>query len=137
MITERALIIRKAREWLGTPYHHQASLKGVGCDCAGLVIGVYAELGMNLPNVPTDYSATPSNGTLISTVSSYGYEVAVPLPGDVMVLKFLNEPHHLAFYAGNSMIHSYAPVGRVVEHAIDTKWARRIVGYWRYKEVVG
>jgi NlpC/P60 family putative phage cell wall peptidase len=36
-------IVAIARGWLGTPYRHQASLKGVGCDCLGLVRGVYAE----------------------------------------------------------------------------------------------
>jgi cell wall-associated NlpC family hydrolase len=36
-------IVTIARTWLGTPYHHQASVKGVGCDCLGLVRGVYAE----------------------------------------------------------------------------------------------
>ena len=30
-----------ARAWLGTPYHDQASLKSVGCDCLGLARGVW------------------------------------------------------------------------------------------------
>ena len=34
-------IIAAAKEWRGTPYHHQQSQKGVGCDCLGLVRGVY------------------------------------------------------------------------------------------------
>ena len=33
-------IVAAARSWIGTPYRHQASLKGVGCDCLGLVRGV-------------------------------------------------------------------------------------------------
>ena len=37
-------IVEAARAWLGTPYHHQASLRGVGCDCLGLVRGVWREL---------------------------------------------------------------------------------------------
>ena len=40
----RARIVATARSWLGTPYHHQASLRGVGCDCLGLVRGVWREL---------------------------------------------------------------------------------------------
>jgi cell wall-associated NlpC family hydrolase len=31
----REAVIAEARTWLGTPWHHQASLKGVGCDCIG------------------------------------------------------------------------------------------------------
>lgn len=37
----RAAIVAEARSWLGTPYRHQASLKGVGCDCLGLVRGIW------------------------------------------------------------------------------------------------
>src|SRR5690242_12458263 len=37
----RTRIIAEARAFIGTPYRHQASLKGVGCDCLGLVRGVW------------------------------------------------------------------------------------------------
>jgi cell wall-associated NlpC family hydrolase len=40
----RARVVALARTWLGTPYHHQASLRGAGADCLGLLRGVYAEL---------------------------------------------------------------------------------------------
>lgn len=36
-------IINLTRSWIGTPYHHQESVKQVGCDCLGLVRGVYEE----------------------------------------------------------------------------------------------
>ena len=41
---KRAEILSEARDWLGTPYRHQASLKGAGCDCLGLVRGVWRAL---------------------------------------------------------------------------------------------
>ncbi|MGA8997361.1 MAG: peptidase P60, partial [Pseudolabrys sp.] len=34
-------IVAETRRWIGTPYRHQASLIGVGCDCLGLVRGVW------------------------------------------------------------------------------------------------
>ncbi len=34
-MTTREDIVRAARGWIGTPYRHQASLKGVGTDCLG------------------------------------------------------------------------------------------------------
>ena len=37
-------VIATARDWLGTPYHDQASVKGVGCDCLGLARGVWREV---------------------------------------------------------------------------------------------
>jgi cell wall-associated NlpC family hydrolase len=39
-VISRSAIVAEARTWIGTPYRHQASLKGVGCDCLGLVRGV-------------------------------------------------------------------------------------------------
>jgi NlpC/P60 family putative phage cell wall peptidase len=49
-------IVSLARAWLGTPYRHQASLKGVGCDCLGLVRGVYAEAYGRPAETPPPYS---------------------------------------------------------------------------------
>ena len=40
----RAAIVAEARAWIGTRYRHQASVKGVGCDCLGLVRGVWRAL---------------------------------------------------------------------------------------------
>jgi NlpC/P60 family putative phage cell wall peptidase len=51
-----AKIVATARSWLGTPYHHQAALKGVGCDCLGLVRGVYEELYGKPAEAPPPYS---------------------------------------------------------------------------------
>ena len=44
-----AQIVQSARNWIGTPYLHQASLKGVGCDCLGLIVGIWRELIGPLP----------------------------------------------------------------------------------------
>ena len=33
-----------AREWLGTPYRHQASVRGEGADCLGLLRGIWRDL---------------------------------------------------------------------------------------------
>lgn len=41
MTLSRQIIVAETRDWIGTPYRHQASLKGVGCDCLGLVRGVW------------------------------------------------------------------------------------------------
>ena len=36
-------IVDLARGWIGTPYLHQASCRGIGCDCLGLVRGVWRD----------------------------------------------------------------------------------------------
>ncbi len=46
MTADRARVVAEAMTWLGTPYHHHGRLKGVGVDCAGLPLAVYAEAGL-------------------------------------------------------------------------------------------
>lgn len=38
--------VAEAMTWLGTPYHHQGRVKGVGVDCATLLCEVYKEVGL-------------------------------------------------------------------------------------------
>lgn len=52
----RTDILAVARDWLGTPYVHQASTKGAGCDCLGLVRGVYREIYGGEPELPPPYT---------------------------------------------------------------------------------
>jgi len=42
--TAPARIIKATRRWIGTPYHDQASVRGVGCDCLGLLRGVWRDV---------------------------------------------------------------------------------------------
>lgn len=44
----RKQIISEARSWLGTPFHPQARLKSIGCDCIGLIVGVLKNVGNDL-----------------------------------------------------------------------------------------
>ena len=46
----RDQIVSQAREWIGTPYHHQARVRGAGVDCIGLLICVCRELGLVAPD---------------------------------------------------------------------------------------
>src|SRR6266478_895343 len=42
-------IVTEAMAWRGTPFHHSASLKCVGCDCVGLLIGIGKGVGIIAP----------------------------------------------------------------------------------------
>jgi NlpC/P60 family putative phage cell wall peptidase len=57
MAIDPGLIVSAARGWIGTPYVHQASLKGFGCDCLGLLRGIWRELMGDEPESPPPYSA--------------------------------------------------------------------------------
>ncbi len=52
-----AAIVAAARGWLGTPYRHQGALKGVGCDCLGLLRGVWREVVGAEPEEPPPYDS--------------------------------------------------------------------------------
>ena len=55
-MTTREEIVTAARGWIGTPYRHQASVKGAGCDCLGLVRGVWREVIGAEPETPPAYT---------------------------------------------------------------------------------
>jgi NlpC/P60 family putative phage cell wall peptidase len=49
-------LLTAARGWVGTPYQHQASLKHVGCDCLGLIRGVWRDVYGQEPFIIPPYS---------------------------------------------------------------------------------
>ena len=53
----RSDIVASARGWIGTPYRHQASLKGVGSDCLGLIRGVWRDIEGGEPEAVPAYGA--------------------------------------------------------------------------------
>ena len=56
-MTQGDRIVAVARGWLGTPYRHQASCRGAGTDCLGLILGVWRQVVGDLPEVVPSYSA--------------------------------------------------------------------------------
>jgi NlpC/P60 family putative phage cell wall peptidase len=89
----RADIVALARGWLGTPYHHQASLKGVGCDCLGLVRGVYAEACGQPAETPPPYSRDWAEASARETMIEAAGRHMTPIDpdaaeaGDVLVFR--------------------------------------------------
>jgi NlpC/P60 family putative phage cell wall peptidase len=136
MVT-RAEVIAEAKEWIDTPFHHQASVKGVGTDCGGLVRGVYNRLGVETPNCPVDYARTPSNDRLRQIILNYAVRTSTPKPGDIILFVLLKEPQHVGILTDrNTVIHAYEPNRKVIEHRLDDKWKRRIESYYTYPEIV-
>lgn len=114
---KRSQIIEEARGWIGTPYHHQATLKGVGCDCLGLVRGIYRELVGPEPEQAPPYSSSWAEETgseiMVDVCRKYLIEVEVEDrgPGDVLLFRMLrNGPiKHMGFLSFNNyIIHAYS-----------------------------
>jgi NlpC/P60 family putative phage cell wall peptidase len=110
-MTTPAEIVAEARAWLGTPFVWQASLKGVGCDCKGLVAGVARELGLaageSLHARLADYGRRVPIKLLQAGLAANLVRVTEPEPGDVLLLTMGGSPQHLAIHAGETVIHTY------------------------------
>jgi NlpC/P60 family putative phage cell wall peptidase len=140
-------VVGAARGWLGTPYHHQASVKGAGCDCLGLIRGVYAEVVGREAETPPPYSRDwaemRGDETLLAAARRHLRALDQeerPHPGDVLIFRMRKGA--IAKHAGivtavdenwqpTRMIHAQEGVG-VVEINLSTWWQRRIVAVFRF-----
>ena len=132
----RARIVAEARSWLGTPFRHQGRLKGVGCDCAGLVIGVARALGLSDVDV-TAYGREPDERRVLRIMAEQLRPKAMAgmRPGDVLLLAAPRAACHMGIVAERlghpSLIHAWGPVGKVVENHLEQDvdgaswWQRR------------
>ncbi len=136
----RADIVALARSWLGTPYCHQASLKGIGCDCLGLVRGVYAEAFGRPAETPPPYSRDWAEATGRETmIDAAARHLTAVLPGDAApgdVLIFRLRPAAMAKHAAimttpAQMIHAIEGAA-VCEIHITPWWRRRIAAAFRF-----
>lgn len=136
----RERIVAIARRYVGTPYHHQARVPGIGIDCVGVLVCIARELGVIGPAV--DYAAYARNAkddTLLQILDSHLDRMRSPdiaEPGDVLTFQIGKWPHHIAIKTGHdTLLHSYAGIGRVVETQIGGNWRQRIIAAHRIPEV--
>lgn len=145
MPSDREDIVAEARRWIGTPYRHQASCVGSGCDCLGLLRGVWrGVLGVESevpPAYSMDWSEPQGDERLWRAASrhlrrvSRGEEVA----GDVLLFRMRagSVAKHLGIAArigdAPSFIHSYSGHG-VVESPFSIPWQRRVVARFAFPE---
>jgi NlpC/P60 family putative phage cell wall peptidase len=133
-------IVAIARTWLGTPYHHQASARGVGTDCIGLIRGIYRELygreAEAAPSYSRDWAEASGEETLLSAARRHLAEIApdAAAPGDVLVFRYRGRTvaKHAAIMASpTTMIHAIegAPVSEVT---LSPWWRRHLAGAFRF-----
>ena len=140
-------IVTAARGWIGTPYRHQAACRGAGCDCLGLVRGLWREIRGAEPERPPAYSMDWSEPARQEALwqAAARHLVVKPLtdeaPGDVILFRMRegSVAKHLGIVAGTgaaaSFIHAYSGHG-VVECALSAPWRRRIVARFAFPEEI-
>ena len=138
-------IVTVARGWIGTPYLHQASRKGVGTDCLGLVRGVWREVFGNEPEaVPPytrDWAEPQGDEVLWRAAARHLRQVAdgTEVPGDVLLFRMRagSVAKHLGIAAETgpypTFIHAYSGHA-VVESPLSAPWARRVVARFRFQQ---
>jgi NlpC/P60 family putative phage cell wall peptidase len=129
-------IVAAARSWLGTPYQHQASVKGVGCDCLGLLRGVWREcVGAEPETAPaysSDWAEASSEDQLL--LAAQRHLVPVPglafQPGDVLLFRWRAHlpVKHVGVATGPAtMVH--AQDGHAVAEVHVERWWRRHLSF--------
>lgn len=138
----RHQVLTITRAWLGTPYRHQASVRGEGADCLGLLRGVWRELfGAEPERTPPyrpDWAEVGGDETLLGAARRWLCEIPVDAAraGDVLLFRMApgSPAKHCAILSFGSlggseeprMIHAYW--GRaVVESWMGVWWRRRLV----------
>lgn len=138
-------VVGIARSWLGTPYLHQASVKGVGCDCLGLLRGIWREAHGKEPQaVPAytpDWSEPQGDEVLLRAARQYlSAADSRPLsPGQILLFRMRQGAvaKHIgvvsAAGACPQFIHAYSGHG-VVESPLSRPWRQRIAGRFAFLE---
>ncbi|MFC3058320.1 NlpC/P60 family protein [Paenirhodobacter populi] len=133
-----------ARQWIGTPYLHQASVRGVGTDCLGLLRGIwralYGEEPEAVPPYTADWAEPARQERLWQAAERHLLRApdGVPAPGQVLLFRMRagSIAKHLGISAEpapgrKSFIHAYTGHG-VIESPLSTPWQRRIVARFTF-----
>ncbi len=143
MVTREA-IVEAARGWLGTPYHHQASCQGAGCDCLGLIRGMWRELygpePETMPAYTQDWGSATGSETLLATAARHlvsRASVGDAATGDVLVFRMRDggvAKHAGILVAPSRLVHAQEGLG-VVEIELGRWWRRRAIAAFGFPGV--
>ncbi len=137
------IIVSEARSWIGTPYRHQASLKGAGCDCLGLVRGVWRAVYGEEPERIPAYARDWAESTAREALADAGARHLVPVEtdrlgaGDVVLFRWRSgfvAKHAAILTTEMSMVHAHDGAS-VAEVAFAPWWRRRLAYAFRFPGV--
>jgi cell wall-associated NlpC family hydrolase len=134
---KREDIIKKAREYLNTPWKHQGRSKITGVDCVGLFVCVLKELG--LPVIDrTDYRDKPKPDELIDAIENHCAEIPIIFakPGDLLLFWVRRPwlPQHIGLLTDYGFIHTPLKA-KVVEYELGN-WENKIYSAYSFKGVI-
>jgi cell wall-associated NlpC family hydrolase len=125
-----AAVVAEARSWVGVPFRHQGRSRG-GIDCVGLPIIIGQSLGLFDQRFDVaNYGRLPS-GELDVRVQDHCLPATAAAPGTLVVIAWTKVAAHVALCTGETLIHAYESVGRVIEHGYRGRWIRLTHSIWR------
>ena len=149
---DRQSIVTEARSWIGTPYRHQGSLKGAGCDCLGLVRGVWRAIYGSEPEAPGPYTPNWAEDTGVETMRDAARRHMRELdsdalraggapfaPGSVLLLRMKDRglaKHAAIASSAETIVHAYNGHA-VMDNAFPAAWRRRIAYAFDFPGVAG
>ncbi|MCY1555786.1 hypothetical protein D9M68_924740 [compost metagenome] len=131
----RKAIIKAAMDALETPFRHQGRVPGLGMDCAGVLVHCFQRLGLPYHD-ESGYPRNPYDGQLEKILDSQPSlrRIAVDEAGagDVLVMRMVRAPQHIAIHAGQYnghpyVIHGSEQHGKVCLHRLDAQWFGRVM----------
>ncbi len=135
-------VLAEAERWIGTPYRHGASTRGVSCDCLGLVRGIWRALyGCEPERAGTyarDWAEVSTGDPMLEAAARHMNRRVSPaaMPGDLIVFRWRAglAAKHLGIMAhDNRFIHAYQGHS-VMASALVPQWRNRIAGIFSFPE---
>jgi NlpC/P60 family putative phage cell wall peptidase len=150
MTVSRTKIVQEARLWIGTPYRHQQSVRGSGCDCLGLVRGVWRGVIGPEPRKPPPYTASWSAETkremMMEAADQYlvrrdhqTLRSGAPFrDGDVVLLRIVSSgpaQHACITVAPDKIIHAWEMRTEVYQTQFPAGWRHYIAALYSFPGV--
>lgn len=146
-MTTRAEVVEEALSWIGTPYHHQARLKGVGVDCIGIITCIGKKFGFSNFDV-TNYPRHPDPQMVEGLLRQHADPITKEqlLPGDFMWFR-IDVPRHFGIVTEIDPIYFVHAFNRdesrrakpssnaVVRTRFEDVRGFRLVSCWRYRGI--
>lgn len=139
VLADREAILAEAVRWIGTPYCHQASRRGVGADCLGLIVGIWNALAMTPLDLPRhdqrSWAQHADGEPLLDGLRQFLIEkpAATAEPGNVLALRWRSHwpASHLAVLMDDgTIVHAYEG-GRVVRSNL-APWASHLAACFAF-----
>lgn len=133
-------VLAIAEKWLGTPYRHGASRLQVGCDCLGLIRGIWRELYGTEPEdagtYSRDWAELAQDEPLIDAARRHMQlkPQSEMQAGDLLIFRWRDgvAAKHLGIMAENNrFIHAYEGHS-VTLSALVPQWRQRIAAVFSF-----